>query len=143
MYVAAPDRYEVNRRVRTILIRHDVDLTKIDYSFIGNTVYLYGELHKNQKGEFNAANIDQMVRELSRIEFVRYINFDLKNWVITYSGRSLNVEKKKAAVTTAGQEVVAEEMAPKEGYVDLDGEKQRELKQQQAKPKREPGTKEE
>jgi hypothetical protein len=53
------------------------------------------------------------------------------------------VEKKKAAVTTAGQEVVAEEMAPKEGYVDLDGEKQRELKQQQAKPKREPGTKEE
>jgi len=130
--MAAPDRYEVNRRIRTILIRYDVDLSKIDYSFIGNTVYLYGELQKSQRGEFNAANIDQMIREISRIEFVRYINLDLKNWIVTYAGRSINVEKKKAAAPVS-QDIVAEEVAPKEGYVDLDEERERELKKRKQK----------
>lgn len=130
--MAAPDRYEVNRRIRTILIRYDVDLSKIDYSFIGNTVYLYGELQKSQRGEFNAANIDQMIREISRIEFVRYINLDLKNWTVTYAGRSVNVEKKKAAAPVS-QDIVAGEVAPKDEYVDLDEEREREMKKRKQK----------
>jgi len=131
--MAAPNRYEVNRRIRTVLIRHDVDVSKIDYSFIGNTVYLYGELLKNQRGEFNAASIDQLFRELSRIDFVRYINVDLKNWVITYSGRSLNVEKKKTVVSIQ-QEIAAEDMAPKEISVNLDAQAEKEPTKKQEPP---------
>ncbi len=96
--MAAVDRYEINRLIRGILIRHDVDLTKIDYSFIGNTAYLYGELLKNQRREdFELAGIEQMIRELTRIPGVRYLQVDLRNWIITHSGHSVNILKGKTA----------------------------------------------
>jgi len=120
--MATVDRYEINRRVRTILIRYDVDLTKIDYSFIGNTVYLYGELHKSQKAEFSPTVIDMMIRELTRINGVRYIQFDLKNWFITYSGRSLNITKGKAA--PAAQEVATGEVEIPEKTVEIQADQE-------------------
>ncbi|MGV8079858.1 MAG: hypothetical protein AB2L22_07345 [Syntrophales bacterium] len=116
--MATVDRYEVNRRVRTILIRYDVDLTKIDYSFIGNTVYLYGELVKARKHDFNPDVIDMMIRELTRINGVRYIQFDLRNWFITYSGRSLNITKGKTS--PAAQEVSTGELEPMDVIIQLD-----------------------
>jgi hypothetical protein len=96
--MATVDRYEINRQIRGILIRHDVDLTKIDYSFIGNTAYLYGELAKNyRKDDFELSGIEQMIRELSRIPGVRYLQVDLKNWIISHSGHSVNIMKGKSA----------------------------------------------
>ncbi|HOI73932.1 MAG TPA: hypothetical protein PLO63_07260 [Syntrophales bacterium] len=96
--MAAVDRYEVNRKIRNILVRYDVDTTRIDYSFIGNTAYLYGELLKNRKGdEFDLGNLEQMVKEITRINGVRYIQFDLRNWVINYSGMALSITKGKTA----------------------------------------------
>ncbi|NPU82926.1 MAG: hypothetical protein HPY65_00430 [Syntrophaceae bacterium] len=92
------DRYEINRKIRSILVRYDVDTTKIDYSFIGNTAYIYGELRKNRKEEeFELASLEQMVKEITRINGVRYIQFDLRNWIINYSGMALSITKGRTA----------------------------------------------
>ncbi|MGD0022230.1 MAG: hypothetical protein ABSC54_08005 [Smithellaceae bacterium] len=91
-------RYEVNRNVRTILTRHDVDLTRIDYSFMGNTVYLYGDLVR-PNGDYSVSEIESIIREIAVLSQVRDIQFDLNNWVVVPSGESWQITKpKKSAV---------------------------------------------
>ena len=63
-------RYEVNRNVRIVIARHDADLTRIEYSFMGSTVYLSGDLVR-PNGEFNAHEIENIAKELAAIPHVR------------------------------------------------------------------------
>ena len=90
-------RYEVNRSVRMVLTRHDVDLMRIDYSYLGNTIYLYGELVKSQGGEFNGPGIEGLARELTALPRVRDIQFDLHNWVISSAAGSWFIGRAKKA----------------------------------------------
>jgi len=76
-------RYELNRMVRQVLIRHAVDLTQLQYSSSGETVYLYGYLLKDSDGKFSPVTIETMVKELARLPYVKSIQFDLHNWVIS------------------------------------------------------------
>jgi len=60
-------RYEVNRNVRMVLIRHDADLARIDYSFIGQTVYFYGDLVRPTM-DFSVQEIEVLAREISALK---------------------------------------------------------------------------
>ncbi|HDQ03155.1 MAG TPA: hypothetical protein ENN23_01060 [Deltaproteobacteria bacterium] len=97
-------RYEVNRKVRMIFARHDADLSKIDYSFMGSTVYLYGELARPD-GDYSTGEIESIVREIGALPHVRDIQFELGNWVIFSSGESwqINKTRKSALVRPAAQ----------------------------------------
>jgi hypothetical protein len=94
-------RYEINRNVRMIFARHDADLTKIDYSFIGNTVYLSGDLVRSD-GDFSVQEIEVIVREISALPHVRDIQFDLNNWVADSSGDSRQLTRARKTVSTTG-----------------------------------------
>jgi hypothetical protein len=94
-------RYEINRNVRTILTRHDADLTRIDYSFIGSTVYLSGDLVRPDR-DFSAQEIEIIAREISTLRHVRDIQFDLNNWVVDSSGDSRQVTRTRKTVATTG-----------------------------------------
>lgn len=95
-------RYEVNRNVRMVLIRHDADLTGIDYSFIGNTVYFYGDLVK-LSGDFSVQEIEALAREISALPHVREIQFHFNNWMVASSGDSWQVVRtKKKSVANVG-----------------------------------------
>jgi hypothetical protein len=97
-------RYEINRNVRMVLTRHDVDLTRIDYSFMGSTVYLYGDLVRADS-DYSAKEIDFIVREIAALPHVRNIQFDFNNWLVAPSGSSWQITKTKKPVVTraAGQ----------------------------------------
>jgi hypothetical protein len=97
-------RYEINRNVRMVLTRHDVDLTRIDYSFMGSTVYLYGDLVRPDR-DYSAKEIDFIAKEIAALPHVRDIQFDLNNWLVDPSENSWQITKtKKSAVTrTADQ----------------------------------------
>jgi hypothetical protein len=90
-----PSRYEVNRNVRMVLSRHDVDFSQLDYSYIGNTVYLYGDLLKSVGGEFTSANIEVIAAEIASLLHVRDLQCDLNNWTILSSAGSWQVTKRK------------------------------------------------
>jgi hypothetical protein len=94
-------RYEVNRNVRMVITRHDADLTRIDYSFTGNTVYLYGDLIKSD-GDFSVQEIDALAREISALPSVRDIQFNLNNLIVVSSGDSWQVTRMKKPVATTG-----------------------------------------
>jgi len=90
-------RYEVNRKVRMIFTRHDADLSKIDYSFMGSSVYLYGDLVRPDR-DYSAQEIESIAREISALPHVRDIQFELNNWVILSSGESWQINKTKKSV---------------------------------------------
>ena len=88
-------RYEINRKIRQILVSHNADMTKISYSFINRTVYLFGSLVKESQTEFNIAIIKGLVTELMRLPRVQKIQFDLDNWIISNEPGDLNIVKRK------------------------------------------------
>lgn len=92
-------RYEVNRNVRMVLTRHDADLTRTDYSFMGSTVYLNGDLVKPD-GDFSVKEIEIIIRDISALPHVRDVQFDLGNWTVTPSGDSWQIKLRKKEAAT-------------------------------------------
>lgn len=95
-------RYEVNRNVRMILTRHEADLARVDFSFMGSTVYLYGDLTKTD-GEFAAKAVEYIAREISALPHVRDVQFNLNNWTVSPSGDSWQINRTVKAATDKGK----------------------------------------
>jgi len=91
-------RYEVNRSVRMVFTRHNVDLTKIDYSFMGSVVYLSGDLVRPD-GDFSRQEIESIVREIANLPHVRDIQFELNTWRVAAAGDSWHVDRIKKEVS--------------------------------------------
>jgi hypothetical protein len=94
-------RYEVNRNVRMVFTRHDADLTRIEYSFMGSTVYLDGDIVK-PGGDFPIQEIEAIAREISALPHVRDIQFNLNNFIVVSSGDSWQVTKMRKPAATTG-----------------------------------------
>ncbi len=88
-------RYEINRKIRHILVSHNADMTKIIYSFVHRTVYLNGSLVKESHEEFNIVIIKGIIAELMKLPRVQKVQFDLDNWLINSEPGELNIVKKK------------------------------------------------
>ena len=99
-------RYEVNRQVRMVLNRHDIDLTKVDYSCIGGTVYLSGELLKSSEDDIAPAMIESLFKEIARISGVRNVQTDLQNWTISSEGGSWQITKSKKKSRDTGPRAI-------------------------------------
>ena len=87
-----------------VLTRHDVDLTRIDYSSTGSTVYLYGDLVRPDR-DYSAKEIEFIVREIAALPHVRNIQSDFNNWLVIPSGSSWRITKTmKSAVKRAADQ---------------------------------------
>jgi hypothetical protein len=91
-------RYEINTKVRQVLVSYNVDMMKINYSCSKKTVYVYGSLYKVPYGEFTVADIKNMVAELMKLHHVRDVQFDLENWFISSETGELTIVKGKRPV---------------------------------------------
>ena len=87
-------RYEINRNVKRILVRHAVDLMALQFYCSGETVYLSGKLKKEPKGEFSPAQIEVMIRELTSLPYVKNLQFELNNWNLIYEPGFISAKKK-------------------------------------------------
>jgi hypothetical protein len=94
-------RYEVNREIRNVLLRHDVDLLFVNYSLISHAVYISGHLTQSFHVEFSIDLIKELVRDLRNIPDVLDVQFDLDNWHITSSASSLKINKLKVKASAA------------------------------------------
>jgi hypothetical protein len=92
--VISASRYQTNQAVKSALIRHYVDLSSLDFSTFGSTVYLSGTLKKDPSGEFTASGLEAMLREIVRIPGVHGLHADLDNWVISSSGAGFELHRK-------------------------------------------------
>lgn len=91
-------RYETNTRVRQILISNNADMTRVNYSCIKKTIYVYGCLNKTTQGEFTLADIKNLVAELMKLPRIRDVQFDLENWFISTETGELNIVKGKKQI---------------------------------------------
>ena len=130
-------RYEVNQKVRGVLNRHDIDLTRLDYSCIGNTIYLSGELLNINESDIVPAMVDSLFREIARLPGVRNVQCDLQNWNISNVGSSWQITKRKKKSVDivipmggAAEEAKVVEIDTSEEIADV-------LKDMQEKPKQE------
>lgn len=94
-------RYEVNRNVRMVFTRHDADLTRIDYSFMGSTVYIDGDIVKTD-GDFSLQDIETIAREIAALPHVRDLQFNLNNLTVVPSGDSWQVTRTMKPATATG-----------------------------------------
>lgn len=99
-------RYEVNRQVRMALNRYDIDLTRVDYSCIGGTVYLSGELLKADNDDITTAAMESMFKEIARISGVRNVQTDLKNWSVSREGGSWQITRSRKKPRDEGVQAV-------------------------------------
>ena len=88
-------RYEINTRVRQVLVSYNVDMMRINYSCSKKTVYIYGCLNKTTIGEFTTADIKNLVTELMKLPHVHDVQFDLENWFISNETGELSIIKGK------------------------------------------------
>ena len=87
-------RYEINRNVKLVLVRHGVDLLELQYSCSGKTVGLYGNLKKDSGEEFTPSTIEALSKEILQLPQVVDIYFVLDNWNIHIDIGSLKIHKK-------------------------------------------------
>jgi sigma54-dependent transcription regulator len=87
-------RYQMNSNVKYVLVRHAADLSKLQFSFSGKVLYIYGLLAKDPAGEMNKKEVSAMVDELARIPRLQAIQFDLSNWNIASTLESWDISKK-------------------------------------------------
>jgi hypothetical protein len=88
-------RYEINRKIKAVLIRHAVDITELQYSNSGEVVYLFGKLLKDPKGTFSAGEVESMIREITAIPEVQDVSFDLSNWTVMYEPGFVDIREKR------------------------------------------------
>ena len=69
-----------NKKIRTILLRHSVDLTHIQFSASNNALYLAGFLLKNTGADFTNNAVFELAEELFQHGHIRS---ELQNWYIS------------------------------------------------------------
>lgn len=88
-------RYEVNRQIGVVLNRHDIDVTRLNYSFIGGTAYLSGSLLKNSESDLVPATIENLLKEIVGLLGIRDVQTDFQNWSINNAGGAWLIAKRE------------------------------------------------
>jgi hypothetical protein len=95
-------RYQINQVIKLSLVRHYVDLSIMNFSIFGSTVYLSGTLKKDPSGEFTSSGLEAMLREIARIPGVHGLQADLDNWMISYAGAGFELHRKHRPQGSSG-----------------------------------------
>ncbi len=82
--MAGRDDLKINARVRAVLARHWVDLTRVTFAAVNGTVRLSGVLKRlsteEESSYFSEEDVLIIEQELRSIPGVRRVYIDLENW---------------------------------------------------------------
>jgi hypothetical protein len=78
--MAKVNRFEINKLVRRVLTKNQVDMSTISFTCIGGRILLSGLLKKGSGGEFTASGIESMLSEMRKIKGVSDVGSELGNW---------------------------------------------------------------
>jgi len=97
-------RYEINQLVKTVLVRHAVDLSCLNFTCTEQSAYLSGDLKKDPRGEHTRQQILAMIREFEGLPVRLELIFDLNNWVITQRYGTWEIQQSKKTGTVRAPE---------------------------------------
>lgn len=73
---------DINRRIRSVLVRHWVDLGKLSIRSSAGKVLIHGSLERigGMKEELTVAIVEVIFADIKRIPTVRQVNAAIENW---------------------------------------------------------------
>jgi len=76
-----PEDLRNNRGIRTVLVRHWIDLGRVNISSVSGRVIIRGtmQLLRGVKHELDAQMMENIHREIRRISEIKRLNFELNN----------------------------------------------------------------
>ncbi len=88
------NRYKVNQMAQACLVRHAAELSRLSFSFTGQSLHLSGLLRKSPAGEFTAEEVKDLVEDLVRLDHVRFLQTELDNWTVAQEFGAWDVRPK-------------------------------------------------
>ncbi len=79
---AKPNKFEINRKFRSILVRHWIDLGRLSTIVLTNAIHVRGTLQRlpGSPGKLTSPIVQSMFDEIGRIKGIRTVHADLDNW---------------------------------------------------------------
>lgn len=93
--MAKVNRFEINKLVRRVLTKNQVDMSTVSFSCMGGRILLTGLLKKGSGSEFTAKGVETMVTELRKVKGVTDVGSELGNWDIN-GGSIQKIDKAEA-----------------------------------------------
>jgi hypothetical protein len=74
---------DINRSVRTILVRHWIDLGRISIRSSKGKVWIYGELHRIEgtREPLTTPIVERIFYDIRRLPEVRMVTTQIENWI--------------------------------------------------------------
>ena len=73
-------KWEMMQHVKTVLVRHGVDLTLMQFTVSKSTIFLDGLLRKDPSGDFTAGQLVAMLKELDTLPSGKTVQAEFSNW---------------------------------------------------------------
>ncbi|MBI4600550.1 MAG: hypothetical protein HY721_01180 [Planctomycetes bacterium] len=80
--------FQINSSLRMVLVRHMVDLSRVEFSSCRGTVRVRGHFVRLglDSGGFTPTQVESIENEMNGISGVKRVYFELENWLRTSSG---------------------------------------------------------
>jgi hypothetical protein len=88
-------KYEIVQQVKWVLVRHGVDLSRMQFSCTKSSLYISGSLKKDPRGDFGELQVESLFNELDRLPWRLDIRADLDNWAVEYAFGSWKITKRR------------------------------------------------
>ncbi len=97
-------RYEVNQKIKMILVSHNVDLSTLTFSFSGKAAWFTGKLNKASGSPLGHEEVETLCKALGGLHAIRFLNFELEDWNVSASPGSFSISRKAVASSSSGRE---------------------------------------
>jgi hypothetical protein len=97
-------RYEINQKIKGILVTAGADVTVLTFSFSGKTAWFTGRFNKTTGAPMEQGDIEILCKALMALPAVRHLNFEMDDWNISSSLGAFTITRKIMASTAPDRE---------------------------------------
>ncbi|MDD9302417.1 MAG: hypothetical protein HUK40_08760 [Desulfobacter sp.] len=97
-------RYEINQKIKRVLVSHGTDLQQFFFSFSGKAASFTGRLCKVSGQDMKHEEVETLCKLLSNIPEIIFLNFELEDWVISSGSGSFSITRKQITSSAPARE---------------------------------------
>ena len=98
------DRYEINQKIKGLLVAGGADVTALSFSFSGKTAWFTGRFTKTTGAPMPQSEIEALCKALLALTAIHHLNFEMEDWNISSSLGSFVITRKFTAPAPAREQ---------------------------------------
>lgn len=87
-------RYEINQKIKGVLVTAGADVTVLSFSFSGKTAWFTGRFNKTTGAAMDQGEVETLCKALMALPAVRHLNFEMDDWNISSSLGAFFISRK-------------------------------------------------